>query len=687
MVDLVHAQRVASLGLRPLWLMPPTVGGKSAGKMPMFGGWQMPYAKPEEIERPPRPDCNLGVRTGWVEGAKRRVIVVDVDDFKAMEWALANLPATPWRTTTSRGEHWYYADPRQSAEEVKEFAITNKAKLKGIGLDVRGDGGLVVVSPSIHQSGDTYVETVEWQDSDVLPPFDVAWLQLPSREEQRGKKLRTAGLAAEKYSEGDRHPHLLRTATKLVSEGLDAETVKTALRGENVAKCVPPKPVEEVDAISAWATGTAGVEPGDDDTNSWETQLVRDSKGRLVRSSLNVAIVLQNDPRWKDRLRFDEFHYDVHVRGDAPWHSSERGGDPTKRYSDSVTDADIARMRMWMLREYNLDVNNGDVSDAMLVTAEQNRFHPVRDWLLGLKWDGKGRVEYALNDWFGAERNLYTRTVGIWFAVSCVARAMKPGCAVDTVMILEGGQGFGKSKGLRALCGAPWFHDTPFDLSTKDANQAMQGKWLIEWAELDQLNRVESSRAKAFITSQVDRFRKPFGKHMIEVPRSAVCVGTVNHDVYLKDDTGNRRYLPIKCGIPGEGRLRDRRVDLKLIEAEREQYWAEAVDLYQGGTCWWPETPEQVEMCRLEQAKRQTQEPWVAAVNHYCKLKVVQQARGFTMDELLEKAIGILPSHQSHGDAVRMGRVLARIGWAKLEVEGEIRYIPTSVVPANSVPF
>jgi predicted P-loop ATPase len=177
--------------------------------------------------------------------------------------------------------------------------------------------------------------------------------------------------------------------------------------------------------------------------------------------------------------------------------------------------------------------------------------------------DGKQRLDHWLTKYIGAEETPYTHSIGRSALIGAVARIRNPGCKVDTVPIIEGKQGLGKSSAARILFD-PWFSDELADLGGKDAAMQTQGAWLIEISELDAMSRSEVSRIKAFVSRATDRFRPPYGARVIESPRSCVFWGTTNSDTYLKDETGGRRFWPIKAG----------RIDVNGLAAARDQLWA-----------------------------------------------------------------------------------------------------------------
>jgi len=185
--------------------------------------------------------------------------------------------------------------------------------------------------------------------------------------------------------------------------------------------------------------------------------------------------------------------------------------------------------------------------------------------------------------------------------------------------VLEGPQGARKSTALKILAGEDWFTDELPDLGSKDAAMHMQGVWIIEIAELDAIGKAEVSRIKAFLTRTTDRFRPPYGRYTIEVPRQCVFAGTVNPDTYLRDETGNRRFWPVRCGT----------IDIDALARDRDQLWAEAVARFRGGAIWWLDTPALVAAAKAEQDKRYQTDAWDQLIEHWLSHEVRTVGGGY----------------------------------------------------------
>lgn len=377
---------------------------------------------------------------------------------------------------------------------------------------------------------------------------------------------------------------------------------------------------------------------------SWQAHLHRTSQGALVPHAVNVTLILENDERWKGVIGEDLFAGRTVKRRATPY--GGRAGE--------WTDLDDTRTSIWLAEQYGLRVKALTVLEAVAVVAHQNQFHPVRDYLLGLKWDGVPRLRSWLVDYLGAQaladRPDYPAVMGMRYLVSAVARVMLPGAKADCVLILEGEQGLRKSSALGVL-GGEWFMDTPIPLGDKEAYQAIQGMWIIELAELDAFNKVESTKAKSFFGASVDIFRPSYGRRSIRLQRQCVFAGTTNQDEYLRDPTGNRRYWPVLCS----------KVDLAGLREARDQLWAEALQLFEAGEPWWPQADEQ-EMFEAEQDVRFQGDFWEPRIVTWLQQNPCETVSG---DVLLEKALNIDPGHWGRPEQTRLGQIMHRLKWRR----------------------
>ena len=321
---------------------------------------------------------------------------------------------------------------------------------------------------------------------------------------------------------------------------------------------------------------------------------------------------------------------------------------PTGAVADEWSDQEDRLTADW-LQHNGIYVSVETAGSAVQTVARDRGFHPVRQKLDSLKWDGTRRIDDWLILYLGADSNEYTCAIGARWLISAVARIYEPGCKADCALILEGDQGLMKSTALKKLA-EPWFTDEIAELGSKDAAMQTRGVWIIEIAELDSMSRADVSKVKGFISRTADRFRPPYGKRLIESPRQCVFAGSVNHSTYLRDETGGRRFWPVACT----------RIFIDDVARDRDQLWAEAVARYRIGERWWLDTAELTLAAEQEQADRYEGDAWEGPISTW----IEGQASVSTEDILmtcLEKAKGTWTSF----DKTRVARCLRALGWER----------------------
>lgn len=355
-------------------------------------------------------------------------------------------------------------------------------------------------------------------------------------------------------------------------------------------------------------------------------------KGRRA-TRLTVRTILETDPRWVGRLRHDRFRDQVALDGRP------------------LADPDLTRLSCWIEEVYDATPSRDLVHEVALCVAEAQAFHPVRDWLGGLAWDGVERAPGLLVDVLGVEDTPLHREMGRAFLVGAVARVMSPGCKLDTMLVLVGAQGAGKSRFCAGLMpDATWFGDTPVDLRSKDAYVALQGKWLYELAEMEAVRGRSATRVKSFLSSPVDHYRAPYGRAAGDHPRQCVFVGTSNHPDLFDDGTGSRRFWPVQIG----------RVDLARLQRDRDALWAEAVVRYERGESWHLDAA-------LDRERQATASRYQATDPHRERLEawLSTVSDPFTTSDALAKGLGISADRVDRSLQTRIGPLLHELGCVK----------------------
>ena len=336
--------------------------------------------------------------------------------------------------------------------------------------------------------------------------------------------------------------------------------------------------------------------------NPWRELLIPTAKGDPKAILANAITAIRHAPEWKDVLAFDEFANRAVKRFKPPFLSREGDWSDT----DDILAAD------W-LQHHKIEVSPACAANAVQAVSIEHSFHPVRDYLTSLHWDGESRLSRWVTTYMGVEWSEVRSQMGAKWLISAVARIMRPGCKVDTCLILEGFQGRKKSTALGALFSDKWFSDQiSADLAGKDSSQDLPGVWGFEFAEFDKLSKYDQGVIKSFIPRRKDHYRPSYGHRTVDIDRQCVFAASTNKETYLQDETGGRRWWPIPCTA----------IDVDAIYRDRDQLWAEAFALFQEGTregkpnpgLWWLIDDTVIEASRSEQSARYDLDPWDSVI-------------------------------------------------------------------------
>jgi len=638
------------------------------------------------------------------------LIVIDTDPRHGgnetlvdLEKRLGKLPVTVRSRTGGGGDHRLF----------RSTVTSHCRRSIGDGVDVKHNG-YIVLPPSFHPSGNRYA----WE----IPPGEVDFATLPTawlaeiapvqkplgspnftRRGTWGESTRYGLAALENCCsriaaavEGERNHCLFVAAAQLgqliaggelvradveqsllevgLSSGLNSrETPRTILsgleKGLKEPRSAPPrhKTVRHVFAPDATddqppppdtpppdlVDGTPAPESPPDDTPHAdpEIQPILDWQDMLeyreeliARTPANLALALRYDNDWRECLGYDRLNQCACWRKDAP------NLDGLSAPSGRIRDDHYTYIMHWFARHYATSWSFDAAAKAVDLAAHNNEFHPVQDYLNSLKWDGQLRVAKWTQHYLGAPEEY--NDVGSWWLISAVARAMMPGCQVDHSIILEGIQGAKKSSALQVL-GGEWYRGELGDLRDKEAAQGLAGAWIVELDELDAMKGINATRIKSFLTRRVDIFRPSYGRNNVVRARTCVFVGTTNELTYLHDTTGGRRFWPITINA----------IELDALAADRDQLWAEALDLYIRGARWWPIARKEHQILSERADERRVHDPWETTIVDYLSRHLEIYEIG--VPELLSDAIKQDIDRQDHRSASRVGTIMHRLGWDK----------------------
>lgn len=400
------------------------------------------------------------------------------------------------------------------------------------------------------------------------------------------------------------------------------------------------------------------IDDEDDEINAHQTipprpyfaQYIRGKNGQFLANFANALIFLRHDPKFVGKLGYDEMlNTDVWL---SPVH-------------ERITDGHVRTIWEYIqvlggLSRIGIDVIHHAVSQVCL----ENKFHPVKDFLNSIEWDGIPRCGHWLVDCLGCQDTEYYREIGKMYLIQMVGRVMKPGSQADYMLVLEGAQGIGKSSACRILFGK-WYSEHLPDLS-KDYDEVAEhltGCWGVCIDELHAFSRAETSHLKSFLTHEKDRYRVKYARRTEEYKRQCNFIGTTNQELYLKDETGNRRIWPVKCGF----------IDLNKLKLQRPQLLAESLQHWRDGKPSYPDAAFEEKHIKDEQKKRQEFDEWQNLIKDYID-RLPDSSNGVRMVALYNGALGFVDKRMSAIDQGRLSKILNNLEWKPKTVNNERKW-------------
>lgn len=522
------------------------------------------------------PNANIGIATGTISN----LIVIDEDldedegkdGYQAVRmWERENgsLPESVRAITGRGGAHVYY---RYTGNDI----LNRAGVLEGV--DVRGEGGYVVAPPSIHPNGTEY----QWEyapDEIELADADDVVIRLVHTG-KASKKDKDRFKLPDVIPSGARNDTLYRLACSLQAHGVPDDGILSAVESANAERCETPLEQTELETIVKSALTyqkgelkviSAGLPPQREPDLDYKVDKNGEITDQPLQTIANCEEAILYDGALYGRIRYNEIAYAPYVYGSLPWREA--------RGWREWTNTDDSNLRSYIENTYGMK-SMEKIMDALTNVCSRYPVNPIKDMLeyCHEEWDGNKHVENLLPAMLGAEKTEYTTEVMKLFMLGAVARIYNPGCKFDYMIVLVSGQGTGKSTFLRMLAlNDAWFHDNFNTLDGDKAFEKLRGMWIVELAELQALKRAKDSEiTKAFIASRVDTYRAPYGRRTEQHPRMCVLAGTSNPVDFLTDRTGNRRFLPVTCGV--NPITFDMFADEIATKAEIVQAWGEIMD-------------------------------------------------------------------------------------------------------------
>lgn len=645
------------------------------------------------------PGCNWAIATGHALPGGGNLLVVDVDprndgdaSLRALEAEHGPLPETVRQLSGGAGEHRF---------------LRSEAALSGWdlaeGIEIKGLGGYLLVEPSNHLSGGSYRWDAAAHPDEVTVAAAPAWLLerralVQERPEHSsddaagtflGEAFRLAGWLGRQLHGGKRIARCpwWQEHSDDRGRGDDSSTVllpATAYGYSGMLKCchahcagrrfkdilavLPPgalaeaalkyprRTLQAVPEPMAAVADTDGVVP----IERWQDMLLykRTRGGAKLKPCVgNVITILRFDDLWRGRIRWNAFSEQLTVDS-PPWGRAE--GDPAPGIAPWTDNNDV-QLQAYLGRVWDIDIGVSDVGRAVGVVGTGNAHHPAREYLSTLVWDGVPRVDRWLVTYYGADDKPIVREMGLRWIISAVARVMRPGCQADSMLVLQGQQGVGKSSSLRELVGREWFSDSAIAVGTADAYQLLRGRMVVEVGEMSSFTRAEREQVKAYISAPTDHYRASYGRRFETHPRQCVFAGTTNREQFLDDPTGARRFWPVRVGA----------IDREAVVRDRDQIWAETVARYARGEQWHITDPTLIAEAAEEAEERTEDDPLEGVIRPWLARADIRALRGVTTHHVMLSCLKQEPGRLTTSNAKLVGAALRKCGMVRKRVRLE----------------
>ena len=653
--------------------------GELKAKTPLAPGWKI--RKADVIGATDERDTYEASRAfGVLLNPEDLILDIDPRNFKAGDnpWKrfkedlkLPDLGKNTYKVKTGGGgAHVYLKKPPEMSLVFKLHDYP--------GIDIKAgfkDKGSYVIGPgSNHESGNKY-EVIKGSAIEHIEEAPEALLKLATKK--KAPKVKGTGVLDGGEQELKRYKSWLKKFPPAVEgENGDHQTYKAAVKGRDYGlpiedttqalldhynpRCKPEWTDEEmalkVNNAYKYANSEANREdpslafkkvdtPWDseaDELRKWDLDQNEKPK-KTLRNAINY-LYLQSD--LKGTVRYNEFTGDLEIPRPLPWGNA---GDKC------WTDTDAVLLKYHLAKKVRVEFSTAILWEALYAAGARYSYHPIREHIKGLEWDGAPRLGTWLSDYCRAKQDGYTEAVGRKLIIGMIARIFNPGVKFDYCLILEGAQGIGKST-ICAILGGGWYGDIVLDPHARDTIDAIRGKWVVELSEMEVTRRADAQALKAFISRTTDRARLAYERATKDFPRQCVFVGTINPDEmgYLSDNTGNRRFWPVKC----EGEF-----DIEAFKGVRDQLIAEAYHAFKKGEQLYL-SGDTAKLAEIEQGKRRHVDPWQDVVEDWLEAEG-KEVQELGMQQVYELILGGNIKSISRSEQCRIGRILSDMGWAK----------------------